>query len=204
MTRYLLDTNIISNATKPEPSAPLLSWLSAQPDANLFIASLTLAEIRRGILDKPPGRKRDAGGDHGADAVPDEGDVVQVEFFADLEEVGGVAVEGGVAGAVVGVGVEAAGAGLVQQYDAVVGGGGGQDPVPGCLVGAEAVQEEQDGCFVAVGVVEDADVVALRSGAGCGGADSLGRGSGHCSSFPGVSAWRRTASNIPASMTARS
>ncbi len=60
MTRYLLDTNIISNVTRPEPSAPLLSWLSAQPDANLFIASLTLAEIRRGILDLPPGRKRDS------------------------------------------------------------------------------------------------------------------------------------------------
>ena len=58
MTRYLLDTNIIRNITKPEPSEPLLNWMSVQQDDNLFIASLTIAEIWRGILEKPPGRKR--------------------------------------------------------------------------------------------------------------------------------------------------
>jgi predicted nucleic acid-binding protein len=60
VTRYLLDTNIISNVIKPEPSQALLSWLEAQADDYLFIASLTLAEIRRGILAKAAGRKRDA------------------------------------------------------------------------------------------------------------------------------------------------
>ena len=60
MTRYLLDTNIVSNVTKPTPSPALLEWLEAQPDDDLFIASLTLAEIRRGILEKPPGRRRQA------------------------------------------------------------------------------------------------------------------------------------------------
>lgn len=59
MTRYLLDTNIISNLVKPEPSASLLTWMSAQRDDRLFIASLTIAEIRRGILEKPTGKKRD-------------------------------------------------------------------------------------------------------------------------------------------------
>jgi predicted nucleic acid-binding protein len=59
LTRYLLDTNIISNVTKPYPSELLLEWMSAQPDDNLFIASLTVAEIRRGILDKPAGKKRE-------------------------------------------------------------------------------------------------------------------------------------------------
>lgn len=60
MTRYLLDTNIISNVIKPEPSQALLIWLGAQKDDDLFIASLTLAEIQRGILEKPQGRKRSA------------------------------------------------------------------------------------------------------------------------------------------------
>lgn len=60
MTRYLLDTNIISNVVKPEPSEPLLAWMGEQKDDDLFIASLTVAEIRRGILEKPRGRKRDA------------------------------------------------------------------------------------------------------------------------------------------------
>lgn len=60
MTRYLLDTNIISNVVKPEPSESLLAWMSTQRDEDLFIASLTVAEIRRGILEKPRGKKRDA------------------------------------------------------------------------------------------------------------------------------------------------
>lgn len=60
MTRYLLDTNIISNVVKPRPSESLLAWMAAQRDEHLFIASLTLAEIRRGILEKPNGKKRAA------------------------------------------------------------------------------------------------------------------------------------------------
>jgi predicted nucleic acid-binding protein len=59
LTRYLLDTNIISNVTKPDPSELLLEWMSAQADDDLFISSLTVAEIRRGILDKPKGKKRE-------------------------------------------------------------------------------------------------------------------------------------------------
>jgi predicted nucleic acid-binding protein len=59
LTRYLLDTNIISNVTKPDPSELLLEWMSAQSDGDLFISSLTVAEIRRGILDKPRGKKRE-------------------------------------------------------------------------------------------------------------------------------------------------
>jgi predicted nucleic acid-binding protein len=58
VTRYLLDTNIISNVTKPTPSAPLLTWMAEQTDSNLFISALTVAEIRRGLLEKPAGKKR--------------------------------------------------------------------------------------------------------------------------------------------------
>lgn len=58
MTRYLLDTNILSNATKAIPSPSLVEWLSNQVDEDLFISSLTIAEIRRGIFEKPAGKKR--------------------------------------------------------------------------------------------------------------------------------------------------
>lgn len=58
MTRYLLDTNIISNATKPIPSEPLLEWMAEQTDESLFISSLSVAEIWREIWEKPAGRKR--------------------------------------------------------------------------------------------------------------------------------------------------
>ncbi|HEY7551463.1 MAG TPA: type II toxin-antitoxin system VapC family toxin [Hyphomicrobiaceae bacterium] len=57
--RYLLDTNIISNIVKPSPSASLVAWMGEQSDEDLFISSLTLAEIRRGVLEKPAGKRRD-------------------------------------------------------------------------------------------------------------------------------------------------
>ncbi len=60
MTRYVLDTNIISNVVKPTPSASLLAWLSNQRDQDLFLTALTIAEIRRGLLEMPDGRKRRA------------------------------------------------------------------------------------------------------------------------------------------------
>lgn len=56
--RYLLDTNIISNFTKPAPSDSLVAWMADQSDDDLFIASLTLAELRRGVLEKPAGKRR--------------------------------------------------------------------------------------------------------------------------------------------------
>ena len=57
--RFLLDTNILSNITKPEPSESLLAWMSEQNDEDLFITSLTVGEIRRGVLEKPAGKRRD-------------------------------------------------------------------------------------------------------------------------------------------------
>lgn len=59
MRRYLLDTNIISDFTKPQPTPSLVAWLAGQVDESLFIASLTVAEIRRGVLEKPAGKRRD-------------------------------------------------------------------------------------------------------------------------------------------------
>jgi toxin FitB len=59
VTRYLLDTNIISNIIKPAPSPSLLAWMAQQIDEDLFVSALTIAEIRRGVLEKPAGRKRD-------------------------------------------------------------------------------------------------------------------------------------------------
>lgn len=58
MTRYLLDTDIISKVTKPDPSTALLAWMAEQNDTDLFISALTVGEIRRGLLEKPKGKKR--------------------------------------------------------------------------------------------------------------------------------------------------
>ena len=53
-----IDTNIISNITRPVPSAPLIAWMAEQADESLFISSLTIAEIRRGLLEMSTGHRR--------------------------------------------------------------------------------------------------------------------------------------------------
>jgi toxin FitB len=58
VSRSLLDTNVIGNVTKPVPSEALVAWMAEQADGDLFISSLTVAEIRRGILEKAAGKKR--------------------------------------------------------------------------------------------------------------------------------------------------
>jgi len=55
VTRYLLETNIISTVTEPAPSEVLVAWMSEQAAENLFISSLTVAEILRGVPEKPAG-----------------------------------------------------------------------------------------------------------------------------------------------------
>jgi toxin FitB len=58
LSRYLLDSNIVSNAIKPVPSPSLAAWMMLQVSADLFIASITIAEVWRGVLEKPAGSKR--------------------------------------------------------------------------------------------------------------------------------------------------
>lgn len=46
---YILDTNVISAARRPERNAQLASWLYAQREETLFLSVITLGEIARGI-----------------------------------------------------------------------------------------------------------------------------------------------------------
>jgi toxin FitB len=48
----------LSEATRPTPSPAIADWLSAQAAADLFIATLTLGEIWRGILQMPAGKRQ--------------------------------------------------------------------------------------------------------------------------------------------------
>ena len=56
--RFLLDTNVVSEAAKLHPSPALVEWLGTQRDEVLHISAFTVAAIRRGILEKAPGRRR--------------------------------------------------------------------------------------------------------------------------------------------------
>ncbi len=59
LTRYRLDTNIISNVVKPRPSKTLVAWMPAQRDEDLSIAPMTVAEGMPGIIEEPRGKTRD-------------------------------------------------------------------------------------------------------------------------------------------------
>lgn len=63
----LLDTNVVSELMRPTPAPEVLQWIAAQPLEQLYIASLTVAEIRRGLALLPAGarrRKLEAAFDH--------------------------------------------------------------------------------------------------------------------------------------------
>ncbi len=55
---YLLDTNVLSEATKKQPSTAVETWLKAQLAESLFISALTVGEIRCGILVLDSGAKK--------------------------------------------------------------------------------------------------------------------------------------------------
>ncbi|MBI2395363.1 MAG: type II toxin-antitoxin system VapC family toxin [Deltaproteobacteria bacterium] len=57
---YLLDTCVVSEPTKPRPSAAVLAWLrSVDPDA-LHVSVITIGELERGIERLPDGARRRA------------------------------------------------------------------------------------------------------------------------------------------------
>ena len=54
---YLVDANVLCEATYPSPAARVIAWLDRH-DASLHVSTLTLAEIGKGIHLLAPGRKR--------------------------------------------------------------------------------------------------------------------------------------------------
>jgi len=58
--RLLLDTNILSEVTRPAPDPRVLEWLDKLDEDRSFISVISIAEIRRGVALMDEGRKRDA------------------------------------------------------------------------------------------------------------------------------------------------
>lgn len=84
--KFLLDTNVLSEVTRPAPSARVLEWIDAQDEDRLFISVLSLAEIRRGISLMDVGFKRDRLADWLGRDLPQrfEGRVLHVDEAAAL------------------------------------------------------------------------------------------------------------------------
>jgi predicted nucleic acid-binding protein len=55
----LLDTNVVSEAMKPEPHRCVRDWLDAQAAETLFLSSVTIAELMFGIGALPKGKRKD-------------------------------------------------------------------------------------------------------------------------------------------------
>lgn len=49
MSRWLLDTNVISELRRPRRDPNVVAWVGAQRDEDLWISRITFAELRYGI-----------------------------------------------------------------------------------------------------------------------------------------------------------
>jgi toxin FitB len=57
MARYLVDANVLSEATKPDPDRRVVEWLASN-EPEVAVDPIVLGEVRFGILLLPRGRRR--------------------------------------------------------------------------------------------------------------------------------------------------
>lgn len=55
----MLDTNVVSQFMRPQAVVAVVRWLASQPNETLFLSAVTIAEVRRGVLRLPHGRRRE-------------------------------------------------------------------------------------------------------------------------------------------------
>jgi predicted nucleic acid-binding protein len=79
--KLLLDTNVLSEVTKPSPDEGVLRWIHGLDEDRTFISIVSIAEIRRGVALMDSGRKRDALGEWLAHDLPQrfENRIIPVE-----------------------------------------------------------------------------------------------------------------------------
>jgi len=55
---FLLDTNVVSESTKPRPNAGVVAWLADVDEDSVFLSVITLTELRYGVERLAAGRRR--------------------------------------------------------------------------------------------------------------------------------------------------
>ena len=55
---FLLDTNIPSELTRPEPEVRVTAWMHTQANRHLYLSAISIGEIRRGIRLLPQGNRQ--------------------------------------------------------------------------------------------------------------------------------------------------
>jgi toxin FitB len=56
----VLDTNVVSEPLKSQPSLKVMEWLDNQAAETLFITTVSRAELRFGVLKLPDGKRKNA------------------------------------------------------------------------------------------------------------------------------------------------
>lgn len=58
MNGFLVDTNVISELTRPAPAPAVIAWFESVDESLLYLSVLTLGEIREGLTALELGRRR--------------------------------------------------------------------------------------------------------------------------------------------------
>ncbi|HEX6369710.1 MAG TPA: PIN domain-containing protein [Longimicrobium sp.] len=56
--RYLVDTNVFSEPTKPRPNPAVLEWVASQPADSTAVSAISLGEAQKGIALLEYGKRR--------------------------------------------------------------------------------------------------------------------------------------------------
>jgi predicted nucleic acid-binding protein len=59
MSGFLLDTNVPSELVRPQPEQKVKAWVAAQDLDTLFISAVSFGELRKGIMLRPQGKRRE-------------------------------------------------------------------------------------------------------------------------------------------------
>src|SRR5213078_123496 len=57
---FLLDTNFVSEWTKPRPNARVVAWLASVDEDRTFLSVVTIAELRTGVERLARGKRRES------------------------------------------------------------------------------------------------------------------------------------------------
>lgn len=79
----VLDTNVLSELMRFAPEPSVTNWVATQSAADLFVTTITQAEILHGVLLLPRGRRRDAI-EAAADAMFEEDFAGRILTFSSL------------------------------------------------------------------------------------------------------------------------
>ncbi len=58
--KYLLDTCVLSALRKPEDNASLVKWISEVDESDLYLSTITIGELEKGVSRLPESKKKTA------------------------------------------------------------------------------------------------------------------------------------------------